>query len=133
MVLESVQTLCTALNKKGFVTPYKSTHNKHPCVLRVERSYDNFCWLKDLSVALNNEYRFRFARQNDHKSISVLSDIDRYRFERKGLNAFAQAMPDKYKVDGSAAEAYRSFYFGEKMHFAKWSKRNVPESVRGKV
>ncbi|WP_231579463.1 hypothetical protein [Photobacterium iliopiscarium] len=25
MILESVQLLCTALNKKGFTTPYKST------------------------------------------------------------------------------------------------------------
>ena len=33
MILESVQILCTALNKKGFTTPYKSTHMKHPSVL----------------------------------------------------------------------------------------------------
>ena len=45
MILESVQLLCTALNKKGFETPYKSTHMKHPCVLWVEASYDNFEWL----------------------------------------------------------------------------------------
>lgn len=42
MILESVQILCTALNKKDISTPYKSTHQKHPCVLWVEYSYDNF-------------------------------------------------------------------------------------------
>ena len=60
MILESVQMLCTALNKKGFSTPYKSTHIKHPCVLWVEASYDNFEWLKDLAIALNDEYKYRF-------------------------------------------------------------------------
>ena len=29
MILESVQLLCTALNKKGFDTPYRSTHIRH--------------------------------------------------------------------------------------------------------
>jgi hypothetical protein len=31
MILNSVQIMCTALSKKGFRTPYKSTHVKHPC------------------------------------------------------------------------------------------------------
>ena len=132
MILESVQILCTALNKKGFVTPYKSTHQKHPCVLWVEASYDNFCWLRNLAVALNHEYRFRFDRQTDHKSIGVLSGIDHYEFEARGLTEFAQAMPDKYKVQGSAVAAYRSFYLGEKMHFARWSKRGMPPWARYK-
>ena len=72
MILESVQLLCTALNKKGFTTPYKSTHAKHPCVLWVESSYDNFQWLVSLTEALNAEYRYRFSRSEDHKSMEVL-------------------------------------------------------------
>ena len=133
MILESVQILCTALNKKGFVTPYKSTHQKHPCILWAEASYDNFYWLKNLTLALNDEYRFRFERQNDHKSINVLSAIDHYRFESSGLTDFAQAMPDKYKVAGSAVDAYRQFYLGEKMHFAQWTKRKMPHWARGNI
>ncbi len=130
MILESVQILCTALNKKGFATPYRSTHQKHPCVLWAEASYDNFNWLKNLTLALNDEYRYRFERQNDHKSIAVLSEIDHYGFERRGLTEFAQAMPEEYKVQGSAVEAYRKFYLGEKMHFAKWTRRTVPHWAR---
>ena len=49
MIVESVQLLCIALNKKGFTTPYKSTHVKHPCVLCVKASYGNFLWLRSLS------------------------------------------------------------------------------------
>ena len=126
MILESVQLLCTALNKKGFVTPYKSTHMKHPCVLWVEESYDNFEWLRELTLALNSEYKYRFDKPNDHKSISVLPKIEHFNYERQGLTSFPQAMPDIYKVKNDPVTAYRNFYLGEKMHFAKWTKRDIP-------
>ena len=129
MILESVQMLCTALNKKGFTTPYKSTHIKHPCVLWVEESFGNYLWLKNLALALNTEYRFRYERDTDHKSISVLNEITSCIYEDRGLTEFAQAMPDKYKVPGDVVKAYRQFYLGEKMKFAKWTKRSVPEWV----
>ncbi|MFK8068206.1 MAG: pyrimidine dimer DNA glycosylase/endonuclease V [Gammaproteobacteria bacterium] len=130
MILESVQMLCTALNKKGFTTPYKSTHMKHPCVLWVEESYENFLWLKNLALALNTEYRFRYKKDSDHKSISVLNEISKHVYENRGLTEFAQAMPDEYKISNDAVTAYRQFYLGEKMKFAKWSVRNVPEWTR---
>ena len=130
MILENVQMLCTALNKKSISTPYKPTHVNHPCVLWVEHSFNNFCWLKDLTIALNNEYRFRFEKDVDHKSISVLRQIAGYDYKSRGLTEFAQAMPDIYKVPGDPIKAYRQFYSGEKMSFAKWTKRSIPYWVR---
>lgn len=126
MILESAQMLCTALNKKGFITPYKSTHVKHPCVLWAEESYENFNWLKHLAFALNAEYRYRFDKDTDHKSISAIHAISDIQFTNYGLTEFAQAMPDKYKINGDAVKAYRQFYRGEKMGFAKWTKRSIP-------
>ena len=126
MILESVQLLCTALNKKGIRTPYKSTHIHHPCVLWVEQSFANFLWLKGLATALNHEYRFRFDKTTDHKSISVLHEIAQHDFENPGLTEFAQAMPEKYRVPGNPIKAYRQFYVGEKMTFATWTKRSIP-------
>lgn len=110
MILESVQILCTALNKKGFTTPYKSTHVKHPCVLWVEES---------------------FEKDSDHKSIFVLNEISNYKYGNKGLTEFPQAMPDKYKIPGNAVKAYRQFYLGEKMKFARWTKRSIPKWAHG--
>lgn len=126
MILESVQLLCTALNKKGFVTPYKSTHLNHPSVLWVEESYDNFLWLKQLALALNEEYKFRYNKQVDHKSIAVLHSISAHSFPAIGLTRFPQAMPDIYKVQNDAVKAYRRFYIGDKAKFAKWTKRAAP-------
>ncbi|USD36175.1 pyrimidine dimer DNA glycosylase/endonuclease V [Ferrimonas sp. SCSIO 43195] len=127
MILESVQLLCTALNKKGFDTPYRSTHLKHPCVLWVEESYDNFCWLRDLAVALNDEYRFRYGKPQDHKSMATLSLIESMPFARRGLTPFAQAMPEPFKVQGNAVLAYRRFYVQDKSRFARWTVRPQPD------
>jgi hypothetical protein len=130
MILESVQIMCTALNKKGFITPYKSTHVKHPCVLWVEKSYDNFLWLSKLAFALNDEYKYRYMKTSNHGSIDVLYEIMQKEFESSGLTEFVQAMPDKYKVPGDAISAYRKFYLGEKMKFAKWTRRMPPFWVK---
>ena len=43
----------------------------------------------------------------------------------KGLQEHPQCMPDQYKVQGNAVEAYRNYYIGEKA-FAKWTKRGTP-------
>lgn len=126
MILESVQMLCTALNTRGFETPYRPTHAKHPCVIWVAESYDNFLWLKQLATELNREYRFRYERSDDHKSIGVLRQLTGMRYERNGLTEFAQAMPDEHKVPGDAVAAYRQFYLVEKAPFATWTRRSAP-------
>ena len=99
-------------------------------MLWVERSFDNFSWLKNHTIALNNEYRFRFEKEADHKSISVLHEIWNYDYENRSLTEFAQAMPEKYKVPEDPIKASRQFYSGEKMAFAKWTKGSIPYWVR---
>jgi len=126
MVLESTQILCTALNKKGFETPYRSTHVKHPSVLWAEESLDNFRWLAELATALNREFCWRFDREEDHSSMHVLRQIEHIEFESRGLTEFPQAMPEQFKVPGDPVSAYRAFYIGEKAKFARWKKREVP-------
>ena len=126
MILESAQMLCTTLNKRGIKTPYKSTHINHPCVLWLNKSYSNFLWLKELAVELNREYIYRYEKTKDHASIKVITEIESYQYTDTGLTEFAQAMPEKYKFKNNAVRAYRSFYRGEKIKFAKWSKRPMP-------
>lgn len=126
MILESTQIVCTALNKKGFKTPYKSTHIRHPCILWAEESFANLQWVIRLAIALNNEYRYRYQKSKDHRSISVLYSLQGMEFESKGLTEFPQAMPDIYKVPGDPVQAYRRFYVGEKLKFAKWTRRKIP-------
>jgi len=126
MILESVQIACTALNERGFATPYKSTHVKHPCIIWAGASYDNLVWLKKLTYALNDEFKYRYQKDVDHSSISVLRQIENLKFEAIGMTEFPQAMPDEYKVPGDPVQAYRNFYNGEKLKFARWTRRKKP-------
>jgi hypothetical protein len=126
MIFESTQIACTALNERGFPTPYRSTHFRHPCVLWAGESFDNLHWLKKLARALNREYRYRYDSSEDHSSIAVLDQIEGMKFESKGLTGFPQAMPEQYKVPGDPVQAYRRFYVGEKLRFARWMRRKRP-------
>lgn len=126
MILESAQIACTALNGKGFATPYRSTHVNHPCVLWAGESLDNLRWLIRLGKALNREYRYRYRSSSDHASLAVLEEASRFSFESRGLTEFAQAMPEEYRVPGDPVSAYRRYYAGEKMGFAKWTRRRKP-------
>ena len=126
MILESTQMLCTVLNKLGLNAPYRSTHLNHPCTLWAGTSFDNWKWLQALALMLNEEYKFRFDRQKDHKSAVIAHQLPDPPIPKLGLTEFAQAMPDEYKYPGDAVQAYRQFYLGEKAHFATWTKRPVP-------
>jgi hypothetical protein len=127
MILESTQMLCTVLNTLGVRSPYKSTHVNHPCTLWVGASLANWKWLRSLALYLNEEYKYRFDRRNDHKSAIVARGLVYPSIEDVGLTEFAQAMPDEYKVPGNVVAAYRQFYIAEKASFATWTKRPVPD------
>jgi hypothetical protein len=129
MILESAQIACTALNLNGFATPYKSTHVKHPCVLWAGASFANLQWLKKLARALNREYRYRYRTSADHGSIAVIDQIEEMKFESSGLTDFPQAMPEPYKAPGDPVQAYRNFYIGEKLRFARWTRRRRPSWI----
>ncbi|MGM0444361.1 MAG: pyrimidine dimer DNA glycosylase/endonuclease V [Fibrobacterota bacterium] len=131
MILESAQIACTALNLRGFSTPYKSTHVKHPCVLWAKASFDNMQWLLRLAHALNREYRYRYDHDRDHRSMAVIAEIEHMAFESPGRTEFAQAMPEQYRIPGDALHAYRAYYIGEKLGFARWTKRDLPPWISG--
>ena len=122
MVLESAQILCTALTINGYTTPYRPTHQKH-------ESFDNFIWLRSLAFALNKEYRYRYERNADHKSIAVIEALSGMHYACHGRTPFAQTMPEQYSNADSPVAAYRNYYRGEKLRFARWTKRRRPRWI----
>jgi hypothetical protein len=126
MILESAQMLCTVLNQYGIEAPYRSTHVHHPCTLWTGASLSNWKWLRTLALCLNEEFKYRYDRSQDHRSAVVIRQLPLPPIEDQGLTEFAQAMPERYRVPGDAVQAYRSFYVGEKGSFATWTRRDVP-------
>lgn len=127
MILEYAQMLCTVLHENGIEAPYKPTHRNHPCTLWAGESLSNWKWLKELALAVNEEYKFRYVKTVDHKSATIIMSLPEPPITDKGLTEFAQAMPKEYRVEGNPVQAYRNFYIHDKSRFAKWKKREIPD------
>ena len=99
--------------------------NNHPCTIWARASLDNYEWLYCYSLALNDEYRYRYGKE--HKSVYevILKLPDPLHLPRTGLTPFAQAMPDELKGE-DGVEAYRKFYHKDKATFASWKYREKP-------
>lgn len=126
MILESAQMLCTTLHESGGDAPYRSTHKNHPCTIWARQSLSNWRWLRDLALALNEEFKYRYDKSTDHKSATIVKSLPEPNIPDIGLTPFAQAMPDEYKT-ADAVEAYRNYYKGEKAEIAQWKKRQKPD------
>ena len=135
MILESAQMLCTIANELGVDSPYKSTHKHHPSTKWAAASKDNYKWLYELMLALNEEFMYRFGHSKNHLSVDkFLSGVSMAdvlsKLSDDGLTPFAQAMPDEYKND-DAVKAYRDYYENAKKDILKYTKRSTPYWLKG--
>jgi hypothetical protein len=141
MPLETAQLLSTALfltdstkwdelHKQGLA--YKPTHANHPCAIWARECINNYLWLAALGLQLCAEYNYRFgeAKVRAHKCEAVLRalataapDLPRQRC----VTPFALAMPEEYRAAGDPVSSYRRYYNGEKLAFARWTRRDRPD------
>lgn len=125
MILEYAQLLSGAVRLSGYDKGYKLTHKNHPCAIWVRESLSNWLWLRDLATALNEEYKFRYGKDCNHKSYDMIKTLPKPKIHDIGLTKFRLAMPDEVK-DANAVIAYRNYYKNNKQHIATWKNRNVP-------
>jgi len=130
MILESTQILSTVLHLKGIKTPYKPSHQNHPCVLWAGKSLQNWLWLRKLVFALNDEYKYRYDSIVNHKSYDVAKKLKVPSLPDLGLLEHPQVMPEEYKILRNPVKAYRNFYIFSKSKFATWRKRTEPKWYR---
>lgn len=128
MILESAQLLSTAVRLSGIDAGYKASYVNHPCAIWTRKSLANWNWLKELTSALNEEYRYRYSKKVNHKSFDVVKSLPQPNLENVGLTEFALAMPNHYKSK-DPIQAYRNYYLGEKDHLFSWTKREIPEWI----
>lgn len=125
MILESAQMLCTVVLLSGGSAGYRIVHQKHPCTLWALKSLSNWKWLRELAYALNDEFKYRYKKTEDHKSIEIIKALKEPNIPDLGLTPFAQAMPDEFR-DPDSVLAYRKYYAGAKFRFATWRERDIP-------
>lgn len=133
MILESAQLLYTVyhlihpeflLNSE--LTPYKITHKNHPCSKWIRENFSNFLWLLTLSWEYCKEYSYRYNKIHScQKHILWMVQNLPTKLQYGVMTLPIQAMPEKYKnID--AVDAYRNYYICEKLHFVKYTKREIP-------
>jgi|TARA_R110002020_G_scaffold55040_1_gene152946 hypothetical protein len=130
MILESAQMLSTAhrvLDDNDYADAnklYKATHKNHPSNVWVRESHHNYQWLHSLFVSLLLEYEKRYNKTHAcdrlvNHLLACPNNIDITNYE---ITPLPQCMPDQYKVEGDAVQAYRNYYQAEKSYFAKWQR-----------
>lgn len=123
-ILETCQLLCTTMRVHNINYGYKVTHRNHPCRLWLDKSKENFNWLKKLGLELSKEYTYRYGKI--HKSQSIIENSYCPNSILDGpLTPFAQAMSIEFKCD-NAVEAYRKYYRESKKNLLIYTRREVP-------
>ena len=125
MITEHTQLLSTAVRMSGIDAGYKITHKNHPSAVWARESLDNWLWLRDLNIALNQEYRYRYGRDFNHKAFEMMMTLPEPNIPSIGLTKFRLAMPDDVRMD-DPIKAYRAYYVKYKSHMAEWKKRDTP-------
>lgn len=97
MILECAQLLCTALNEKGYITPYKSSHKGHICQIWASESYSNWKWVANHGLELARLYTNDYNKI--HKSEKVIKNllemIQPEMFEKTCLTMFVNCAKNK--------------------------------------
>lgn len=125
MAIETAQMLSTAavsIDPDIASYVYKPCYKHHPCTVWAGTTSDNYAWLVEHGMAICREFTHRYSgTHGSQRIIERCRDWAENASRYSCMTNFAQAMPDKYKHDDPVI-AYRAYYIGEKMAWARWSK-----------
>lgn len=128
-ILETAQLLSTAhhlLGSRFAKKVYKPTHINHPCSVWVRSSGENYEWTYKFFLELCEEYTNRYRRI--HACEKLKKYLKNNPCKAGEITKRPQCMPEEYK-NKNIVTAYRNYYLGEKMGFAKW-KNKIPSWVK---
>jgi hypothetical protein len=115
---------------------YKASHMNHPSAIWCRENLYNYQWLYTMWSHLLDEYTHRYGKIH---SCQKLQDVLQNWPENIPLGEFfapTPAMPVDLKVLAEvpvpgrkydSLKSYHKYYIQEKVRFAKWKNRNIPE------
>lgn len=105
MALESAQLMSTAINLCGGNSPYKTTHQNHPCAIWTRQTSSNYWWLFEHYKALCQAYYDRFGKR--HKTLDYICEWENgvYLIPKNELTPFQNCT--EFKDISNVHEAYR--------------------------
>lgn len=94
------------------------SHVNHPSNIWARHSIENFNWLRELTLAMEREWKRRYAHPEHvrHKSVQLLDVMPEPILPSTGFTQPTPAMPDQYKVKGDSIASYWNYYRAEKLN-----------------
>lgn len=142
MSIETAQLLSAAHHRWHPNTPqtarlYKLTHKNHPSTLWTGAHPEHYEWVFRHVCALWDEYERRYKRPHASSRLRHLLDTPPQMYGCGFSSAPPQCMPEQYKVSSNhtlmgwtqTVQAYRRYYVGEKLTFARWNHSSKPTWV----
>ena len=131
MIVEYAQLLSTAHHviDGDAARPdiYRVTHKNHPSAVWVRQSVEHYGYVRDLLMALGEEYTRRYGRV--HKTMREVAPALILPPHGMALNDGwtppPQCMPEEYHR-AHPVQAYRAYYRGDKARFARWTNADIP-------
>jgi len=105
---------------------YSAGWQNHPSAIWTRANYR---FLYDLFVYLIEEYKYRYNGKS-HKCETLLHPLFASPFNINIEDPWVdppQCMPDDCRIEGNTVTAYRNYYIHHKNHFAKWTRRKIPD------
>jgi hypothetical protein len=121
MLVEYTQILSTISRLNGIDAGYKITHPNRKCVKWAGESLDNYKWLFQLVLELEQEYIKRYKKPS-HKSTFVAVSLGYPDLPVKGLTPFVFDVKghEDCVVEDDIIQSYRNYYMNHKREMKTW-------------
>ena len=115
---------------------YKASHINHPSTIWTRSNRDNYIWLYRMWYHLCKEYTHRYGKVHACARLEEALWIPPHKIIKSEFYPPTPAMPTELKVMADkplpgrkydSLKSYHKYYVTEKVRFAKWKNRNVPE------
>lgn len=109
---------------------FKASHINHPSAIWCRKNAQNYMWLAELLECTCVEYTHRYGKTHSVERSGLMQTLKNNFPKNIPDGSFTEptpAMPDDCKIAGDSIASYKKYYIEKKKHFAKWTKRNIPE------
>ena len=115
---------------------YKASHINHPSAIWCRENIENYLWLYDMWSHLLDEYTHRYGKTHLCAKLKDALCTPPGEIPNGEFFAPTPAMPIDLKVMAEnplpgrkydSLKSYHKYYIQEKVRFAKWKNRNIPE------
>jgi len=105
----------------------KASHMNHPSNIWLRQNNQNYIWLNQMWNYLLLEYTHRYGKQHACEKYKDVLYAPPVNIAEGVFTDPTPAMPDDCKIPNDSLASYHKYYKERKAHFAKWTKREVPQ------